>query len=209
MKSKAWFGLVAALFFSTGCELLWEWYYGDVDEPCADVWEPVCGRDGVTYPNACVARQEGVAVANRGECEDDCRLDRNVRCEVMCDCPRIWEPVCDAAGNVYANRCFARCAEAGEVEPCDVDRCACPDVWEPVCDARGNVYANRCEARCLGETRVRPCDREGDPVPPREPGEDCECPLLWAPVCTADGSVYPNRCVAACEGVYDVVPCES
>lgn len=98
MKSKAWFGLVAALFFSTGCELLWEWYYGDVDEPCADVWEPVCGRDGVTYPNACVARQEGVAVAYRGECEDDCRLDRNVRCEVMCDCPRIWEPVCDAAG---------------------------------------------------------------------------------------------------------------
>ncbi|MBW2293491.1 MAG: hypothetical protein JRG94_14440 [Deltaproteobacteria bacterium] len=30
--------------------------------------KPVCGCDGVTYPNACEARTQGVAIAGNGGC---------------------------------------------------------------------------------------------------------------------------------------------
>ncbi|MBW2390237.1 MAG: hypothetical protein JRG89_17680, partial [Deltaproteobacteria bacterium] len=35
---------------------------------CDNVSKPVCGCDGVTYPNACEARTQGVAIAGNGGC---------------------------------------------------------------------------------------------------------------------------------------------
>ena len=37
---------------------------------CIDVWEPVCGADGQTYPSACVAAAAGVEVAYEGVCSE-------------------------------------------------------------------------------------------------------------------------------------------
>jgi coxsackievirus/adenovirus receptor len=39
---------------------------------CASVYEPVCGKDGHTYGNACEAACAGVAVRRDGPCAGDC-----------------------------------------------------------------------------------------------------------------------------------------
>lgn len=35
---------------------------------CPQIFKPVCGRDGQTYPNACIANSRGVSVASEGAC---------------------------------------------------------------------------------------------------------------------------------------------
>jgi hypothetical protein len=35
---------------------------------CPQVFIGVCGRDGQTYPNACIANSRGVSVAHAGRC---------------------------------------------------------------------------------------------------------------------------------------------
>jgi hypothetical protein len=167
MNARIGIGLLAVLFFSTGCEDFLRWFLGQPigeEEYCTTEWDPVCGVDGVTYPNACDARISGVRVAHEGEC--DCGR-RGVGCEVDCVCPDVWEPVCDARGHVYGNRCRAHCVGVTDVHPCDreddeepsrPDDCGCPLIWAPVCDARGNVYPNRCAAACEGVEDIGPCD---------------------------------------------------
>jgi len=46
---------------------------GPIDAPpkiCSEVFDPVCGCDGITYSNACFAEVAGVRVAHPGACND-------------------------------------------------------------------------------------------------------------------------------------------
>ncbi len=42
----------------------------DVPESCAEIFDPVCGCNGMTYPNDCERQQVGVQKSHDGECEE-------------------------------------------------------------------------------------------------------------------------------------------
>ena len=44
---------------------------GGDDCICGEIWDPVCGVDGNTYPNPCFAECENVGIDYAGECEGD------------------------------------------------------------------------------------------------------------------------------------------
>jgi hypothetical protein len=67
---------------------------------CTRIYRPVCGVNGRTYPNRCVADSQGAQVRHDGEC------DRTA--PVVCS--QIYQPVCGRDGRTFPNRCTAMAA---------------------------------------------------------------------------------------------------
>lgn len=91
--------------------------------PRPEPGQEVCTDDQVQYPSECFARCAQASNWRPGRCGDD----------PVCDCPRLWAPVCGPDHTLY-NRCEARCElpEGAVVQPPD----AClPD---------GTVLAQAC-----------------------------------------------------------------
>ncbi|MGC6415683.1 MAG: Kazal-type serine protease inhibitor family protein, partial [Bradymonadia bacterium] len=94
---------------------------GECDCPAVEM--PVCGEDGETYGNACLARCEGVRVASRGRCGAEACQDGFIRtprgdCQPVC----MSDDQCDGGQACNADElCLSnpRCVEG---EPCD-DAC--------------------------------------------------------------------------------------
>ena len=97
---------------------------------CLDIYDPVCGCDGITYGNGCEAALAGIRV----DFEDPCPCESNGDClpSEYCAGP---DGQCDAEGT---------CEQRPE---------ACPAVFDPVCGCDGVTYDNSCSANVAG-TRV-------------------------------------------------------
>jgi hypothetical protein len=184
-----------------------------VPEVCRDVDAPVCGCDGQTYDNACLAARAGVSVGSDGPC-------------------RAAVQRCDA-GNACAAGTFcdygASCGDGGLAGVCAPVPEVCRDVDAPVCGCDGQTYDNACLAAVAGVSVVadgpcramtaRRCGGAADLSCGR--GEYCDlgdqcgrdarrgtceplpqsCRAVDDPVCGCDGRTYDSPCLAARAGV--------
>jgi len=187
-------------------------------EACTRELNPVCGCDGVTYGNPCLADQAGVSIAHAGACELTCGGIAGIPCPDGMFC-HFRPGQCEIVDNQGV------CAPIPQ---------ACPEVYAPVCGCDGVTYGNSCEAAAAKASidHEGPCHRECDPTDDddlgSDTGGDCDkgefcrippglcdssdvkgvcttipqaCPDNVDPVCGCDGETYGNACEADAHGV--------
>ncbi len=202
----------ACLFEEGVCqELGAEGFCVEVPESCTDALAPVCGCDGQTYDNACLALQAGISLDAQGPCPDNPQA-----CQSDAQCPE--GSFCECARGV--------CSSAGQCIPLPTQ---CPGDIDPVCGCDGQTYDNDCLRQqggtCvvhLGDCRAQPpdgCEDNTQCLPTEmcefelntcqqddrrgvciDRPDDCQDDIL-GPVCGCDGLTYPSNCQRQAQGI--------
>jgi hypothetical protein len=172
--------------------------------------DPVCGCDGVTYPNACAAALFDMLIDHEGGC------DAIKRCDGPDGSGCDADELCDRAGN---------CGGEGVCRP---RPSSCRRDSRSVCGCDSATYESLCHAAALGVSAAYPGGCIDGPPPSQPcggpeattcpPGQFCDvtqagcdvpdapgrclfipsfCYVFHSPVCSCDGITYENVCFAA------------
>ncbi len=181
------------------------------DNECPPVSDPVCGCDGITHENECMARSTGSGVAHPGPCGSmlsctenkqcteteycakpvgSCNQDDKGRCDLlMTNCNGIGSPllVCGCDNFTYDHPCFA--AQNGVViwheGPCEG-----ANVCLSNSDCGGDEFCRKATGVC--DKGSGACEKRPTACAMGGPGE---------PVCGCDGLTYPDECNAHLVGM--------
>jgi hypothetical protein len=187
----------------------------------------VCGCDGITYTNACVAQtHHGVTSFTNGPCQNTCINSAQIQTGLTVDCISIYAPVCGCDGVEYANSCSAfyyggvtsytmgTCGESNcQLVPIEADfgECAMPlgylktpngCVFKSGCSTTSNFGINYASYffSSLADCNAA-CDSAFLPcVLPAQINTSQPCPNIANPVCGCDGITYMNACEATYYG---------
>jgi len=185
------------------------------DANCPKLMDPVCGCNGRTYSNECLAQAAGVITYIPGKCDLDCRDPKLIKKDA--NCTMQYEPVCGCDGKTYSNSCKAKISGVQKWEPgaCSdgcidktkISKRGCPENWEPVCGCDGVTYGNKCAAEVAGVQRWErgECPKTDTTKPERcvDPTKVSmrPCPGEYDPVCGCNNKTYNNQCSAEVQGV--------
>ena len=155
---------------------------------CIDLWDPVCGCDGVTYSNECYAVYSGgVTSWTPGECGSipvapctdllgidfgpcDAVLGYGIadgQCSTISGCSPIvggvdYSPALSQSPEECQEECVP-CIDPSLIDP----TMGCLDIWDPVCGCDGVTYSNECYAMYFnGVTSWTPGECPTMPVDP-------------------------------------------
>jgi hypothetical protein len=187
---------------------------------CPLLKAPVCGCDGKTYGNACVAQQAGIDVATNGACgsvkqlcgpgmkscgagsfckfasaDDACGYQTLGTCEptpAFCTKCVLGAPsVCGCDGKTYCSECVAEAAGTS-VGPASI----CAGQLPVRCDDnKGCGLTQFCDF-----TDADVCGKQGQGICATKP-KKCEPICNIVGICGCDGKIYCSECDAESAGV--------
>jgi Kazal-type serine protease inhibitor domain len=169
----------------------------DRPEACIDLFKPVCGCNGETYSNSCVAAAAGTSVQHEGACDEPaqfCGGFAGIPCEDGLECVDDPDDDCDPQNG--GADCGGICVPPPDAQFCGgFGNFPCPDDLECVDNPNDDCDPNNGGADCGGIC-----------VPP-EPAQFCggfanlQCPDGFECADNPDDGCSPDNGGADCGGI--------